>query len=85
MYKIVIEKKAFKFFQKLSPKEYKSVRRSLDLLAENPKRKDLDIKKLKGRDGYRLRIGKWRILYDINQKQITIYVLDAGARGDIYK
>lgn len=85
MYKIVIEKKALKFFQKLSPKEYKSIRTSLDLLSQNPKRKDLDIKKLKGRDGYRLRLGKWRILYDIDQKQITIYVFDAGSRGDIYK
>jgi len=45
----------------------------------------LDIKKLTGRDGYRLRIGGWRALYRIDKNQLIIEVVKIGARGDIYK
>lgn len=45
----------------------------------------LDIVKLKGRKGYRLRIGGFRAIYTIERNQLLILVLDAGARGDIYK
>lgn len=45
----------------------------------------LDIKKLAGRDGYRLRIGGWRALYRMENAQLIIEVLKIGPRGDIYK
>lgn len=45
----------------------------------------LDIKKLQGREGYRLRIGGYRAIYEIQGKTINVLVLDAGPRGDIYK
>jgi mRNA interferase RelE/StbE len=47
--------------------------------------KQLDIKSLKGREGYRLRVGKYRILFREDQKN-NLYVITAiGSRGDIYK
>jgi len=45
----------------------------------------LDIARLKGREGYRLRIGGFRAIYTIERNQLLILVLDAGPRGDIYK
>jgi mRNA interferase RelE/StbE len=45
----------------------------------------LDIARLKGRKGYRLRIGGFRAIYTIERNQLLILVLDAGPRGDIYK
>ena len=45
----------------------------------------LDIARLKGREGYRLRIGGFRAIYTIERNQSIILVLDAGPRGDIYK
>ncbi len=45
----------------------------------------LDIKKLTGRDGYRLRIGGWRALYRVEKDQLIIEVVKIGPRGDIYK
>lgn len=45
----------------------------------------LDISKLRGREGYRLRIGGWRALYRIDEKQLIIEVLRIETRGDIYK
>jgi Cytotoxic translational repressor of toxin-antitoxin stability system len=45
----------------------------------------LDIKKLAGREGYRLRIGGWRALYRMEEEQLIIEVVKIGPRGDIYK
>ena len=41
-----------------------------------------DIKKLKGISGFRLRIGDYRVLFDINGTVIDI--IDIGNRGQIY-
>lgn len=37
---------------------------ALEKLAEDPEREDLDIKPLSGTEGFRLRVGDWRILFD---------------------
>lgn len=42
-------------------------------------------KKLKGRDGYRIRIGNYRILYDIIDQTLIINVIAIGHRRDIYR
>jgi len=48
--------------------------------------KELDIKKLSGyKQRYRLRIGKYRILFDKYDDKLIIIVIDIGSRGDIYK
>lgn len=58
----------------------------LEILAQNPYKNTLDIQKLQGRDNrYRLRVGKYRILYEIIENQILIYAYDADSRGGIYK
>ncbi|PPC89580.1 MAG: plasmid stabilization system [Methylobacter sp.] len=45
----------------------------------------LDIKKLAGREGFRLRIGGYRALYRIEEERLIIEVVAIGNRGDIYK
>jgi mRNA interferase RelE/StbE len=42
-----------------------------------------DIKNMSGEDGYRLRIGNYRILFKIKDNQIRIH--EIGLRGQIYK
>ncbi|MEE4216719.1 MAG: type II toxin-antitoxin system RelE/ParE family toxin [Xanthomonadales bacterium] len=44
-----------------------------------------DIKKLVGREGYRLRIGGYRGIYKIEGERITVLVLDVRPRGGVYK
>ncbi|MGA1860481.1 type II toxin-antitoxin system RelE/ParE family toxin [Azospirillum sp. 11R-A] len=43
-----------------------------------------NVKKLKGRDGYRLRVGDWRVVYDIEDGVLVLIVIDVGPRGGIY-
>lgn len=56
-----------------------------EALAENPDRRDFDVKKLSGRNGYRLKIGQWRAIYHREDDELILLVVDAGSRGDIYK
>ena len=42
-------------------------------------------KKLQGRNGYRIRSGDYRIIYEVEDKIITVTVIDVGHRKDIYQ
>lgn len=44
-------------------------------------------KKMKGSEGnvYRLRVGEYRVIYEIKNDKLIIYVVRVGPRGDIYK
>ena len=55
----------------------------IELLGENP----LPPKALKltGRDGYRIRVGDYRIIYTFNNKQLRIAVIKIGSRKDVYE
>ena len=45
----------------------------------------LDIKRIIGRDGYRLCVGGYRAIYDYQDDKLIVRVLNVGPRGDIYK
>lgn len=42
-------------------------------------------KKLKGQDGYRIRVGDYRVIYQIKDNILTVFILDIGHRKDIYQ
>ena len=82
-YVIIIEKFAEKFIVKLPKPEKEKVLRAIYQLPEGN-----DIKGLKGRNNkglYRLRVGNYRIIYTVDDGKLTVRVVDAGNRGDIYK
>jgi mRNA interferase RelE/StbE len=41
--------------------------------------------KLTGREGWRIRVGKYRVIYEIDDKERTITVLHVGLRRDVYR
>ncbi len=79
----ILLKKAEKFLLKLPRDEQIRIIQALDDLINNYG--NLDIKKLKGRSEFRLRVGKYRILF-VEDVDNNLYVITAiGSRGDIYK
>lgn len=58
------------------------IREKLDLLARDPDALTNNVKALKGIDGYRLRVGDWRVLFTIEADRIIVH--DVGPRGSIY-
>jgi mRNA interferase RelE/StbE len=61
------------------------IRSKLDLLAQDPYAPNNNAKKLQGRDGYRLRIGDWRVIYELHDKTIVLYVVTIAPRGGAYQ
>ena len=81
-YKIVLTNKAQKQLDKLSNDIADIIFESINGLKFNPRPKGY--KKLKGRDGYRIRVGSYRIIYEIFDKELIIDVVAVGHRKDIY-
>ena len=44
-----------------------------------------DVRPMVGRTDYRLRVGKWRVLMDVDEVARIIHINRVGPRGDIYK
>lgn len=61
------------------------IRRKIEALATNPFAPNNNAKRLVGRPGYRLRVGDWRSIYELDTKQQRIIVLAAAARGSVYR
>jgi len=76
---------AVKTIQRLPRNTAVLIRKKIDLLAVDPFNPILDAKKLHGRSGYRLRVGEWRILYELKNEELIIIIIKIGSRGDVYK
>jgi len=86
VYKLEIKKQPAKYIDKRNPKEKVRIAQAFSKLQENPYRRDLDIKKMRGHaNDYRLRIGKYRFLYTIMENRLLIYMYKADTRGNVYK
>ncbi|MGN5480512.1 type II toxin-antitoxin system RelE family toxin [Cupriavidus basilensis] len=62
-----------------------TIREKINALAVDPYAPNPNARKLAGRDGYRLRVGDWRVLYQIEDRRLVIVVLAVKPRGDAYK
>ncbi|HXB40071.1 MAG TPA: type II toxin-antitoxin system RelE/ParE family toxin [Bacteroidia bacterium] len=84
MYRISIDKKAYKELAHLPKKDYAKIVDSIYKLAENPK--PYGYKELKGYpDHFRIRQGNYRIIYNIVRKALIINVIKIGHRKDVYE
>lgn len=68
---------------KLPSDQFARLRDAIRALASGPR--PAGCRKLKGRDGYRLRVGAYRIVYSIDDRERTVTVLDVGHRRDVYR
>lgn len=78
MFQIIYSKKAEKFLKK---QDVPTRKRLVTAISKLPL--EGDIKKLQGSDGYRLRVGDFRVIFDVNG--IIIDIIEIGNRGQIYK
>lgn len=86
MYEIKFSKKVVKFYDKCDDKFKEKIVNCFEEISVNPLSKRLDIKYLKGmKNHYRLRIGKYRLLYEIQKNENIVLCYDADSRGNIYK
>jgi len=78
-----ILRRAQKELAQLPDAYYVQVRDAIRDLANNPR--PHGCRKLTGRQGWRIRVGDYRVIYDIDDKEATVTVVNIGHRRDIYK
>lgn len=85
-YVVKFYKEAIKNIQKLDKPTRNRVLDQINLLAQDPRNRDLDSKKMQGtKNQFRLRLGSYRIIYSILHDKLIIIIIRVGSRGDVYK
>jgi len=82
MHKLIFDEEAIKFLDKLPKEISKRIFKKIQDTKENPHHYFL---KLTNRQEYKLRVGDYRVIADINNSEITIYIITIGHRSNIYK
>ena len=85
MYNLKYRRQARNYLARLPSKVKSKIVNKLHELKENPDDPNLDIDRLKGGLGYRLRIGQYRIIYTRHDLVLIIEVVKIRPRGDVYK
>ena len=83
-YRVDIARRAVKALAALPRREQQRVRAAIDLLADGPRPPGCT--KLTGEDAtYRVRVGEYRILYEVLDDRLVIQVVRIRHRRDIYR
>lgn len=78
-YKVVVTKQVEKFIRKLDKPTQVRIVKAVNELPDG------DVKKLKGYEGFfRLRVGDIRVIFDKQDEEYKIILIDIGNRGQIY-
>lgn len=82
-YKDCFRKSVEKDFSTVPKKDLQKILRRIEDLAKDPRPPGHE--KLTGQERYRIRQGRYRILYSIQDRQLTIWVVKVGHRKDVYR
>src|SRR5277367_18843 len=83
MYAVVTTKAFAKALERLPVNWQKRIVAKVREIAADPYARHNNVTKLQARDGYRLRIGDWRVIYELHDDRLELWALDVGARGGI--
>lgn len=85
-YRVEFAKSAKREFDRLPADMQGKVAEALAFLSGNPFSDLLRIKKLKGAPSlYRIRIGDWRIVYEVRRGLLVVVVIKIGHRREVYR
>jgi mRNA interferase RelE/StbE len=85
VYKITYTTQAAKALFKMPRNTAQLIWEKMEQVAVDPFASISNVKKLQGRPGYRLRVGDWRVIYEINKEQVVIIVIKIAPRGEVYQ
>ena len=82
-FEIFFKESVWKDLKKLPKKDLRNILRKIEDLSYNPRPHGCE--KLTDQDRYRLRQGKYRIVYSIQDMELTVWIVKIGHRKDIYR
>ncbi len=82
-YEVRFVRSAQKELKKLDSKEQVRLLKSIQKLSLHPKKGD--VRPMVGSTAWRLRVGSYRVIYDINDQVLLVLILKVGHRKDVYR
>ena len=82
-YKIFFKRSVEKDFKTIPKKDLNRILDRIEKLAEDPRPSGSE--KLTGQERYRVRQGLYRIVYSIQDNELTVWVVKVGHRKDVYR
>ena len=83
MKNVTYSKSAIKLLRRIPAKTARKIVSKIDQYAADPAGQANKVARLQGREGRRLRVGDWRVIFDEDDRVIAI--LEIGPRGGIYE
>jgi mRNA interferase RelE/StbE len=83
IYKLTITRSAQKSFLDIDRNIALRIKEKILTLSNDPR--PSGCKKLKDRNGWRIRAGRYRIIYEIDDREMNVLILNIGHRRDVYK
>ncbi len=83
VYRVFFKRSVEKDFARIPKKDAKRILNRIKTLEEDPRPPGCE--KLTGEERYRLRQGQYRIVYSIQDNELTVWVVKVGHRRDIYR
>ena len=82
-YKVYFRESVENDFTAVPKKDLVKILRRIETLPKNPR--PLGCEKLTGQERYRVRQGRYRIVYSIQEDVVTVWIVKVGHRKDVYR
>jgi mRNA interferase RelE/StbE len=82
-YRVILPKSVQKELDRLPDDVVTRILARLTEMEGNPR--PADVKKLKGRNAWRTRVGDYRIIYEIHDRELQILLVTVGHRREVYR
>lgn len=80
---VILPRSVQKQLDRLPDEAAERILQRLAALETNPR--PHDVKKLKGRGAWRIRVGDYRVLYEIHDRALQVVVISVGHRREVYR
>jgi mRNA interferase RelE/StbE len=86
VYRIEYSREAVKTLMRMPANTARLVRSKIEQLAASPLAANNNVKRLKGMDAFRLRVGDWRVVYELRHRTVVVLlVIRVGPRSSVYE
>jgi mRNA interferase RelE/StbE len=82
-YKVYFKESVEKDFSTIPKKDLQKILRRIETLSQDPRPQGCE--KLTGQERYRVRQGNYRIVYSIQDRELTVWVVKVGHRKEVYR
>lgn len=82
-YTVEFTRRAEKEMEALNETYYTAIKSAIKLLAFNPR--PAGVTKLKNRNGYRIRVSDYRVIYEIADETVRVLIVTIGHRREVYR